>query len=84
MTEKEKRFLIVANPESSRGRVKANWPVMEKQLRAVLDELGFGSVDVSFTSENDHGSGIVRSALKNGVTHIAARFPLHLDRALQM
>jgi diacylglycerol kinase (ATP) len=68
MAEREDVFVVV-NPESHAGALQRQWPVMERSLRVQLSP---ASIRVHFTTPMDHGSGMVRSALRQGVKRIVA------------
>jgi diacylglycerol kinase (ATP) len=60
---------ILVNPESGGGRLKRNWPRIERELRGAL--VG-DALQIAFTTDWDHGAGLVRKALREGVKKIIA------------
>lgn len=55
------RTFVIANPEASAGDVREEWPLMERLLRANLDEL-----DYAFTEGPGHATLLAREALRSG------------------
>ena len=61
--------LMLVNPESHGGVLKKEWPAIEREVRRALGDAG---VRVMFTTSLDHGAGIVRTALREGVKQVVA------------
>jgi diacylglycerol kinase (ATP) len=61
--------LMLVNPESHGGILKKEWPAIEREVRRALGE---AELRVMFTTSVDHGAGIVRAALREGVKQIVA------------
>ena len=61
--------LVLVNPKARGGHAGEHWPELEK---SVFDRLGdpAASVRRAFTSAEDHGAGVVRQALKDGIRKI--------------
>jgi diacylglycerol kinase family enzyme len=64
-----KQTLVLVNPNARSGKMKLNWSSMEKQIRDALANTS-SSVQVEFTTPEDHGAGIVRKALQEGKNQI--------------
>jgi len=58
---------VLVNPKARGGKLEAEWPDLEPQ---VFSALGTREAEVAFTSLEDHGSGLVRQALKTGAKKI--------------
>ena len=76
----KKSIFIVVNPESSHGKVKKNWPQLEKELYEKLQSTGFENIEMGFTHPRDHGAGLVQKALEEKAISGQARGTEGCDR----
>lgn len=61
------RTLVLVNPQARNGQLGREWPSREKE---VLEALGESSIPVVFTTQEEHGSSLVRKALQEGADRI--------------
>lgn len=61
------RSLVLVNPRAREGAVGERWSELEQEL---LGALGEKSVEVKFTSAEDHGAAAVRAALRAGTSMV--------------
>ena len=59
--------LILVNPKARNGVILSHWTELHQEI---LSALGLNEAKVVFTSSEDHGSGLVKKALKEGFKQI--------------